>query len=268
VTRLCIDANCRLGEDALAALRIATEREESPVGQEILHQLVDNAGIAARDEVPICQDTGLATFFVDLGQDVHVSGATLIQAINEGVRRGYREGYLRKSVVDDPLLRRNTGDNTPAVIHVTPVAGDTLRISFAAKGGGSENMSRLAMLKPSEGIEGVKRFVVQAVAEAGANPCPPIVVGVGIGGSFEQCALIAKHALLRRLGEHNPAPHLAALEAELLDKVNDLGIGPQGLGGRVTAFAVHVETLPTHIASLPVAVALNCHAYRHGSIQL
>ncbi|MGE5509025.1 MAG: fumarate hydratase [Chitinophagales bacterium] len=266
--RLCIEANRHLGEDVVAALRRAREAEESETGREILGQLLENARIAAEDQVPLCQDTGFAVFFVELGQEVRLTGGSLDEALNEGVRRGYTEGCLRKSIVGDPLDRRNTGDNTPAVVHLRLVPGDRLRLRFMAKGGGSENMSRLAMLKPAAGWAGVKDFVVQAVREAGSNPCPPIVVGVAVGGDFEACAVAAKETLLRRLDEPQPDPRLAALEAELLEAVNNLGLGPGGLGGRVTALAVHLKLLPTHIASLPVAVALACHAYRHGEVVL
>lgn len=262
--RLCVEANLRLGEDVLAALEEARKREESPTGREILAQLVENARIAWEDQVPVCQDTGYAVFFVELGQEVQLVGGTLEEAINAGVRRGYTEGYLRKSIVGDPLERMNTGDNTPAVIHVRSVPGDRLRLRFMAKGAGSENMSRLAMLKPSAGWAGVKEFVRQAVREAGSNPCPPLVLGVAVGGDFEQCALAAKEALLRKVGEPQPEPRVAGLERELLEAVNDLGLGPGGLGGRVTALAVHLALLPTHIAALPVGVAFACHAYRHG----
>ncbi len=262
--RLCVEANLRLGEDILAALEEARTREESPAGREILAQLLENARIAREDEVPVCQDTGFALWFVELGQEVRLTGGTLEEALNAGVRRGYTEGYLRKSIVGDPLERVNTGDNTPAVIHVRPVPGDRLRLRFMAKGAGSENMSRLAMLKPSAGWAGVREFVLQAVRQAGPNPCPPVVLGVAVGGDFEQCALAAKEALLRKVGEPHPEPRVAGLERELLGAVNDLGLGPGGLGGRITALAVHLALLPTHIAALPVAVAFACHAYRHG----
>lgn len=268
VARLVVEANLRLGEDVLKALEEAQEREESPTGREILAQLVENARIAREDLVPVCQDTGFAIFFVELGQEVRLTGGTLEEAINAGVRRGYTEGYLRKSIVDDPLERVNTGDNTPAVIHVRLVPGDRLRLRFMAKGAGSENMSRLAMLKPSAGWAGIKEFVRQAVREAGPNPCPPVVLGVAVGGDLEQCALAAKEALLRKVGEPHPKPRVAGLERELLEAVNDLGLGPGGLGGRVTALAVHLELRPTHIAALPVAVAFACHAYRHGEVVL
>lgn len=264
VARLCMEANYDLGEDVEAALRAALEREESEVGQGILRQILENAAIARREKVPICQDCGLAIVFLELGQEVHIVGGDLYEAVNEGVRRGYREGYLRMSVVRQPFsARRNTGDNTPAVIHTRIVPGEHLRITVAPKGGGSENMSRLAMLTPAAGRQGIVNFVLKTVDEAGANPCPPIIVGVGIGGSFERVAYLAKYALLRPLGTSNPDPELAELERELLERVNRLGIGPQGFGGRVTALAVHVEAEPCHIASLPAAVNLQCHAARH-----
>lgn len=264
VARLCMEANYDLGKDVEAALQAALEREESEVGQGILRQILENAAIARRERVPICQDCGLAIVFLELGQEVHIVGGDLYEAVNEGVRRGYREGYLRMSVVRQPFsARRNTGDNTPAVIHTRIVPGEHLRITVAPKGGGSENMSRLAMLTPAAGRQGIVNFVLKTVDEAGANPCPPIIVGVGIGGSFERVAYLAKYALLRPLGTPNPDPELAELERELLERVNRLGIGPQGFGGRVTALAVHVEAEPCHIASLPAAVNLQCHAARH-----
>ena len=265
VTEACMAANYELGEDVLAAFKQAEEREESPVGREILGQLLENAAIAQKDKIALCQDTGFAVFFVDLGDEVKVEGGNLVDAINEGVRRGYQDGYLRKSICH-PFTRKNTGDNTPAIVHVNLVPGDQLKITIAPKGGGSENMSRVTMLKPSDGIEGIKKFVIERVKESGANPCPPLVIGVGIGGTFEKAALIAKHALLRPLGSTNPDPELAAIENDLLEKINDLGVGPQGLGGRTTALAVHVEMHPCHIASLPVAVNINCHASRHKEI--
>lgn len=264
VARLCMEANYDLGEDVVATLRAALEREESEVGQGILRQILENAAIARQEKIPICQDCGLAIVFLELGQEVHIVGGDLYEAVNEGVRRGYREGYLRKSVVREPFsARRNTGDNTPAIIHTRIVPGEHLRITVAPKGGGSENMSRLAMLTPAAGRQGIVDFVLRTVDEAGANPCPPIIVGVGIGGSFERVAYLAKYALLRPLGTPNPDPELAELERELLERVNRLGIGPQGFGGRITALAVHVEAEPCHIASLPAAVNLQCHAARH-----
>ncbi len=264
VARLCMEANYDLGEDVVRALETALEREESEVGRGILRQILENAAIAREEKIPICQDCGLAIVFLELGQEVHIVGGDLYEAVNEGVRRGYREGYLRKSVVSEPFsARRNTGDNTPAIIHTRIVPGEHLRITVAPKGGGSENMSRLAMLTPAAGRQGIMNFVLKTVDEAGANPCPPIIVGVGIGGSFERVAYLAKYALLRPLGTPNPDPELAELEQELLERVNRLGIGPQGFGGRMTALAVHVEAEPCHIASLPAAVNIQCHAARH-----
>ena len=262
VRKLFIEANLYLGEDVIEALKRALEIEESPVGKKVLEELLENAEVARREGLPICQDTGLAVVFVELGQEVQLVGGDLREAINEGVRRGYRDGYLRKSVCH-PFTRVNTGDNTPAVIHLEVVPGDRVRVIAAPKGGGSENMSRVTMLTPAAGRRGVVDYVVERVRQSGANPCPPIVVGVGIGGTFEEAALIAKKALLRPLGEHHPDPEVAALEEEILQRVNALGIGPQGYGGRVTALAVHVEMIPCHIASLPVAVNIQCHAHRH-----
>jgi len=262
VKRLCIDANLYLGEDVLKAFDRGQEMEESLVGKEIFQQLKENARIAREEQVAMCQDTGLGVVFVELGQDVHVVGGDFNQAIHEGVRQGYKEGYLRKSSCHC-FTRTNTKDNTPAIIHLEIVPGDQMKITVAPKGGGSENMSTVNMLTPSEGIEGIKTRVVEWVKQAGSNPCPPIVVGVGIGGTFERAALIAKKALLRPLGEKNPDPQVAALEEELLTRVNNLGIGPQGLGGRITALAVHVNMIPCHIASFPLAVNINCHAHRH-----
>ncbi|RLA96705.1 MAG: fumarate hydratase [Deltaproteobacteria bacterium] len=262
VRDLFIDANINLGEDVLNALEQALEMEESPIGKEILKELIENARVAREEEMPICQDTGLAVVFLELGQEVHLVGGDLIEAINEGVRQGYQEGYLRKSACH-PFTRKNTGDNTPAIIHTEIVPGDRIKIIAVPKGGGAENMSRVVMLTPAAGLEGVKEFVVQRVKESGANPCPPIVVGVGIGGTLEEAALIAKKALLRPLGSKNPDPEAAAIEEDLLERINRLGIGPQGYGGRVTALAVHVNMVPCHIASLPVAVNIQCHAHRH-----
>ncbi|MHB0911905.1 MAG: fumarate hydratase [Armatimonadota bacterium] len=258
VAGLCKEANYDLPSDVLRA--VSEAREESPAGREVLAQLVENAEIARRERVPICQDTGFAVVFAELGQDAHVAGGGLTEAINAGVAKGYTEGYLRKSIVAHPLRRENTGDNTPAVIHTEVVPGEKLKITVAPKGGGSENMSGVRMLKPADGVEGVKKFVVELVRAAGSNPCPPIIIGVGIGGTMEKAAILAKKALLRRVGEPGPE---AELEAELLDLVNATGIGPGGLGGRVTALAVHVLTYPCHIASLPVAVNIQCHAARH-----
>ncbi|HEY3316392.1 MAG TPA: fumarate hydratase [Bacillota bacterium] len=263
VARLCMEANYDLGEDVLKAFRDSLKVEESPAGRDILRQLLDNAKIAADERVPMCQDTGVAVFFVELGQDLHVVGGGLIDAINQGVKKGYGEGYLRKSMVGHPLERKNTGDNTPAVVHVDVVPGDKLKITIAPKGAGSENMSAVKMLTPAAGVEGVKKFVIDRVREAGSNPCPPIVVGVGVGGTMEQAALIAKKALLRPIGQPSKLPDIAALEKELLESINKLGIGPQGLGGRTTALWVNVEIYPCHIASLPVAININCHASRH-----
>ena len=262
VARLCVQANRVLPDDMRARIRQARAEETWPQGREILDRIIENFQVARQEGLPICQDTGMACVFVKLGQEVHVAG-DLNEAIQEGVRRGYREGYLRKSVVRDPLDRVNTGDNTPAVITYEIVPGDQIEITVAPKGFGSENMSAIKMLRPSDGVEGVKDFVLQTVEEAGPNPCPPIVVGVGIGGTFDRAALLAKKALLRSVEERHPDPSYAALEAELLERINALGIGPQGFGGRTTALAVNIETYPTHIAGLPVAVNINCHVTRH-----
>ena len=262
VARLCIEANCHLPADMKDCIRGARNAEIWPQGQEILDRIIENFEVADRENMPVCQDTGMACVFVKLGQEVHVTG-DLNEAIHEGVRRGYREGYLRKSVVRDPLDRVNTGDNTPAVITYDIVPGDKIEITLAPKGFGSENMSAIKMLRPSDGVEGVKEFVVSTVEAAGPNPCPPIVVGVGIGGTFDKAASLAKRALLRDADSHNRDPYYAALERELLEKINALGIGPQGFGGKTTALAVHIETFPTHIAGLPVAVNINCHVTRH-----
>jgi fumarate hydratase subunit alpha len=264
VEELCIDANYNLPDDVKKALEEAVCKEESPLGREILLDILRNAEIASKKRVPLCQDTGLAVIFLELGQDVRLVGGDLYEAINEGVRRGYTKGYLRKSSVDDPfMVRKNTGDNTPAVIHTTIVPGDRVKITVAPKGGGSENMSAIGMLKPSDGVEGIKRFVIDTVERAGSNPCPPVIVGVGIGGTIEMTALIAKKALLRTVGQHNTNPVVAKLERELLVQINSLGIGPQGFGGSTTALAVSIETFPAHIASMPVAVNMQCHAARH-----
>jgi len=268
VRRLSVEANTRLGDDVVAAFERFREGEQSPTGRDVLAQLLENARIARDEGLPLCQDTGFAVVFVDLGQDVHLVGGDLYEAVNEGVRQGYREGYLRKSIVADPLRRKNTGDNTPAVVHVRLVPGDRVRITFAPKGGGSENMSGIAMLKPADGVEGVKRFVVDRVRQAGPNPCPPTIVGVGIGGTFEIAALLAKRALLRPVGDRNPDPFYADLEEELLAEVNRLGIGPAGLGGTTTSLDVHIEVHPCHIASLPVAVNIQCHSARHKEVEL
>ncbi|HQF52012.1 MAG TPA: fumarate hydratase [Thermoleophilia bacterium] len=269
VRDLCITANYDLPVDVYEALKAAQEVEESPVGREVLAQLVENADIAAADRVPICQDTGLAVIFAEVGQDVHLTGGDFEEAVHEGVRRGYGEGYLRKSVAEEPAhARRNTTDNTPAIIHTSIVPGDRLRLTMMAKGGGAENMSSLNMLKPAQGWAGVADAVVGTVSRAGSNPCPPVVVGVGIGGTIEVVTLLAKKALLREVGSRHPDPRLAALEDELLERINALGIGPQGLGGRTTALAVFIEEMPCHIASMPVAVNVQCHAQRHKSVTL
>lgn len=268
VRELCIKANCVLNDDVYNALEAAKSTEKSPIGKEILCQLTDNADIAKNENVPICQDTGMAIVFVELGQEVHIKGGLLTDAINEGVRRGYRDGYLRKSVVSDPFIRENTKDNTPAIIHYDIVEGDKIKIIVAPKGFGSENMSKIYMLKPSAGIEGAKDAIVQAVDEAGPNPCPPMVVGVGVGGNFEMAALLAKKALLRPIGSHSDKPHLREMEEELLQRMNSLGIGPQGLGGVTTVLGVNVESFPTHIAGMPIAVNISCHVTRHAEVIL
>lgn len=263
-----IKANTTLPDDILAALKQALLKETNPVAAACLQIILDNAGIAARENMPLCQDTGMVIAYVEMGQEVHIIGGTLEDSINEGVRDGYVRGYLRKSVVKDPFDRINTGDNTPAILHLNLVPGERLRITLMAKGAGSENMGQLAMLKPSAGVEGVKEFILKAVREAGGNPCPPIIVGVGVGGNMEKAAALAKQALLRAVGVPNPRPEIAALEDEMLRKINALGIGVQGLGGNTTALAVNIETYPTHIASLPVAVNLGCHSTRHIAIDL
>ncbi|MHB8835716.1 MAG: fumarate hydratase [Candidatus Methylomirabilia bacterium] len=269
VARLFVEANTLLGDDVISRYRSCLASETSPTGRDVLSQLLDNADLARESGVPLCQDTGLAVVFLEIGQDLHIKGGDLGEAVHSGVRKGCSEGYLRASVVSPPLGKRvNTGDNTPAIIHTTIVPGERLRIVVAPKGGGSENTSAIRMLRPADGRDGVKRFVLETVAKAGANPCPPIVVGVGIGGTFELCALLAKKALLRRLGEPHPEPDFAALESELLEAINRLGTGPAGLGGNVTALAVHVQTHPCHIASLPVAVNINCHSHRHREVLL
>lgn len=264
VKELCIRAACELGMDVVFALKEFKGREESPLGKEVLDQILENAQIALREDAPMCQDTGIAVFFVEMGRDAIIDGG-LEDAINEGVRQGYKEGYLRKSVCH-PLTRKNTGDNTPAIIHTRIVEGDRLKITIAPKGAGSENMSRLAMLKPSQGLQGIKDFIINTVKEAGGNPCPPIILGIGIGGNFEKSALLAKEALLRNIGTPNPDRELDVIEKELLEKINNLGIGPMGFGGRTTALAVHIKTAPCHIASLPVAVNIQCHAARHKEV--
>ena len=262
VRELCMEANTDLGGDVLQAFDRAMEKEESPLGLEILKELKENARIAKEERVAMCQDTGFAVIFMELGQDVHLVGGDLKEAIFEGVRQGYRDGYLRKSICH-PFTRANTGDNTPAIIHTEIVPGDKVKMIVAPKGGGSENMSRVVMLTPSDGVEGIKRFVVQRVKESGSNPCPPTIVGVGIGGTFEQAALLAKKSLLRSLGSKNTDPELEKLESEILTEINKLGIGPQGLGGRTTSLAVHILMMPCHIASFPLAVNIQCHAQRH-----
>ncbi len=260
---MCIEANLELTNDVSSRIIYAAEKEESELGKKILEQLVANMKIASDEKIPICQDTGMAVVFLEIGQDVHIEGQDLTEAVNEGVRQGYKEGYLRKSVVGDPILRKNTGDNTPAVLHTSIVPGENIRITVAPKGFGSENMSAIYMLKPADGEEGVKNAIIDAVKKAGPNACPPVVVGVGIGGTFEKCAMLAKKALLRPLGEHSPLPHIKAMEEELLVKLNDLDIGPGGFGGKTTALGINIETFATHIAGLPVAVNICCHVNRH-----
>lgn len=267
VANLCIEANYIIGDDILKAIDEGLRVEESETGRDILNQLKENARLAREKEMPYCQDTGFAVFFVEKGRELSIDGS-IYDAINEGVRKGYGEGYLRKSILRDPLRRVNTGDNTPAIIHLFETEGEKLHIIYGAKGGGSENMSKIGMLKPSDGEEGVKRFVVETVSIGGANACPPLVVGVGIGGTFEMSALLAKKAALRRWDNPNKDPYYAEMERELKDRCNKLGIGPMGLGGRVTVFGVNIEAHPCHIASLPVAVNINCHADRHGEIAL
>ena len=263
IKEMCIEANHYLTEDMKLALKEAEGTERSPLGKQILHQLEENLQIASQDMIPICQDTGMAVIFMEIGQDVHVEGGLLTEAVNEGVRQGYREGYLRKSVVADPVLRENTRDNTPAVIHYDIVEGEQIRITVAPKGFGSENMSRVFMLKPADGAEGIKNAVLEAVREAGPNACHPVVVGVGIGGTFEKCALLAKKALTRSVNERSCVPYVKEMEEELLERINRSGIGPGGLGGSTTALAVNINTYPTHIAGLPVAVNMCCHVNRH-----
>ena len=265
VRALCMEANTDLGEDVLQAFDRAMEKEESPLGIEILKELKENARIAKEERVAICQDTGFAVIFLEVGQEVHLVGGGLKEAIFEGVRQGYRDGFLRKSICH-PFSRANTGDNTPAIIHTEIVPGEKVKITVAPKGGGSENMSRVVMLTPSDGVDGIKRFVVQRVKESGSNPCPPTIVGVGIGGTFEHAALLAKKSLLRPLGSRNPDLDLDKLEFEILNEINRLGIGPQGLGGRTTSLAVHILMMPCHIASFPLAVNIQCHAQRHKEV--
>jgi fumarate hydratase subunit alpha len=265
VRELCMKANTDLGEDVLQVFDRAMEKEDSPLGVEILKELKENARIANEEKVAICQDTGFAVVFIEVGQEIHLVGGNLNEAIHNGVRQGYQDGYLRKSLCH-PFTRKNTGDNTPAIIHTEIVPGEKVKITVAPKGGGSENMSRVVMLTPSDGIEGIKRYVVQRVKESGSNPCPPTIVGVGIGGTFEQAALLAKKSLLRTLGSKNPDPDLDKLESEILTEINQLGIGPQGLGGRTTSLAVHILMMPCHIASFPLAVNIQCHAQRHKEV--
>ena len=268
VRDMCIEANHQLSPDMCRVFENACQTEKSPLGRQILGQLSDNLKIAAEDMIPICQDTGMAVIFMEIGQEVHFEGGSLEEAVNEGVRRGYVEGYLRKSVVKDPLIRENTKDNTPAVIHYNIVPGDRVKITIAPKGFGSENMSRVFMLKPADGIEGVKNAVMTAVQDAGPNACPPMVVGVGIGGTFEKCALMAKQALTRPAGEHSEISYVKEMEEELLERINRTGIGPGGLGGSTTALAVNINTYPTHIAGLPVAINICCHVNRHAVREL
>ena len=266
VAQMCQDANFELGDDVLRALEEATNNETKPLARYVLQQMRENADLARAERVAICQDCGTAVFFVEIGQDVHVVGGDISDAVNEGVRRGYDHGFLRKSMVAGPLKRINTGDNTPAIIHFEIVPGDKLKIIFAPKGAGSENMSALRMLKPADEVEGIKQFVLDTVVKAGPNPCPPVTVGVGIGGNFEKAAIMAKKALMRPIGQHNPNNEIAALETELLERVNFLGIGPAGFGGTTTALAVNIEAYPCHIGSLPVAVNMQCHAARHKEV--
>lgn len=263
IKEMCIEANHFLSKDMDIAMKNAVSTEKSPLGKKILSQLQDNLKIAGKDMIPICQDTGMAVVFLEIGQDVHFEGGNLEDAVNEGIRRGYVDGYLRKSVVKDPILRENTKDNTPGIIHYKIVPGDQVKIKVAPKGFGSENMSRVFMLKPADGIEGVKNAILTAVADAGPNACPPMVVGVGIGGDFEKAAIMAKQALTRNVEEHSAIPYVCDLEKEMLEKINKLGIGPGGLGGRTTALAVNINTYPTHIAGLPVAINICCHVSRH-----
>ena len=262
IRRLCIEANTILGDDVVDALKKGLEKEESPVGKDIFRRLLENAKIAKEEGIPLCQDTGMVVVFIEMGQDIHIVGGDLNQSIDEGVRQGYRDGYLRASSLD-PLVRKNFGDNTPAIVHVEIVPGDQLKLTVIPKGFGGENMSRVALLTPASGMEGIKEFVLRTVEEAGANPCPPGIVGVGIGGTLEKAAILAKKSLLRPIDQRHPNPGIARLEEEFLEEINRLGVGPQGLGGTVTALDVHIETYPTHIASLPVAVNLQCNCHRH-----
>lgn len=268
IEKLCIESNYNLGVDIMRGFKKAMRDERSPLGAAILERLIENAKVAEEESVPMCQDTGMAVIFVEVGQDLHIVGGLLTEAIDEGVRRGYEKGYLRKSVVKDPFDRINTGDNTPAIIHYDIVPGDSMRLIVAPKGFGSENMGGIKMCKPSEGLEGAMRFVVDTVDRAGGNPCPPIIVGVGVGGTMEKATFLAKKSLLREVGRHNPEERLARIEEELLNRINRLGIGPQGFGGVTTALAVNLEVYPTHIAGMPVAVNIGCHATRHKEIVL
>lgn len=268
IKEMCIEANHFLTDDMKKVFKNAVVSEKSPLGKQVLNQLNENLDIAANDMIPICQDTGMAVVFINVGQDVHFTGGNITDAINEGVRQGYVEGFLRKSVVNDPIIRENTKDNTPAVIHYNIVPGDKVDITVAPKGFGSENMSRVFMLKPADGIEGVKDAILTAVKDAGPNACPPMVIGVGIGGTFEKCALLAKKALTRNVEEESPVPYVRELEKEMLEKINKLGIGPGGFGGTQTALAINIETYPTHIAGLPVAVNMCCHVNRHAHRQI
>ncbi len=263
IKEMCMEVNIRLSDDVKKALISSRQKEESVIGSQILGQLEENMDIAYENQIPICQDTGMTVVFLRIGQDIHIQGGLIEDAVNEGIRQGYQEGYLRKSVVGDPLIRENTRDNTPGVIHYEIMPGDQLEITVAPKGFGSENMSRVFMLKPADGIEGVKKAILETVEAAGPNACPPMVIGVGIGGTFEKCAVLAKKALTRDIGSHSHLSHIKALEEEMLERVNCLGIGPGGLGGRVTAIGLNIETYPTHIAGLPVAVNICCHVNRH-----
>lgn len=268
VKKLCISANYNLNSDVYSAIENSRDNEQSPIGKNILSQLLENADIAKENCKPICQDTGMAVIFMEVGQEVHFTGGNITDAINEGVRQGYIEGYLRKSVVSDPILRVNTKDNTPAIIHYNIVEGDKVKIDVAPKGFGSENMSKVYMLKPSDGIEGVKNAIIDCIEKAGPNPCPPMVVGVGIGGNFEKCTELAKKALLRPVGSHSDKEYVKEMEKELLERANNLGIGPQGLGGNTTVLGINIETFATHIAGLPLAVNISCHVTRHGQVTI
>jgi fumarate hydratase subunit alpha len=266
VESLCIESNYYLNEDVIYALKNSLDTEESDIGKDILCKLIENANIAKIDNMAICQDTGMAVVFIEIGQEVHIKGGSIKDAINEGVRRGYKKGYLRKSVVKDPIDRENTGDNTPAIIHFDIVEGDEIKITLAPKGFGSENMSAIKMLKPSDGLEGVKKFILDTVSAAGPNPCPPIIIGVGIGGTMEKAALLAKKALLRPININNDIEYVRNLEEEMLSSINKLGIGPAGLGGRITALGINIDVYPTHIAGLPIAINISCHATRHAEV--